>query len=327
MADTAWIGDTHTKIGRLGSVSQPLHRAAAHDRGVSHAVQRATHRAGVLRAGDRQQGRARRPAHGRRGRDGADDLRELAARRAGRRASVSPDRRVPAIARRIRARARPANRRKRGRRGRRARVQGEAQARVEAATDEDAPRASRLAIVVAPAFAQYPDHPDQGRRALPGRRRHRRVRAPRERAPRQGARPAGGDREPRRRRRQHRHGVRREGAGRRLHDAVQLECRDGQSRDVLEAALRARARAAAGRRAVRVLQPRRRQRGEGAGEDARRVRRAAEKPIPASTTSRPTARASASSCSSWRRAPTSRSSRIAALRMRSPGSCAATPTS
>ena len=48
MADTAWIGDTHTKIGRLGSLPQPLHRAAAHDRRVSHAVQRPADRAGML---------------------------------------------------------------------------------------------------------------------------------------------------------------------------------------------------------------------------------------------------------------------------------------
>ena len=42
-----------------GLVPQPVRRAAAHDRRVSHAVQRTPHRAGVLRAGDREQGRAR----------------------------------------------------------------------------------------------------------------------------------------------------------------------------------------------------------------------------------------------------------------------------
>ena len=51
MAEDAWIGDTHTKVGRLGLGAQPLRSAAAHDRRLPHAVQRTADRAGMPAAG------------------------------------------------------------------------------------------------------------------------------------------------------------------------------------------------------------------------------------------------------------------------------------
>ena len=88
MAEDAWIGDTHTKVGRLGSAHNLYAMLAAHDRRLPHAVQWAADRAGVPAAGDRQQGRAARSADPCRRAVRRDDLRRLAARGAGRR-SVS----------------------------------------------------------------------------------------------------------------------------------------------------------------------------------------------------------------------------------------------
>jgi enoyl-CoA hydratase/carnithine racemase len=83
MAETR-LDRRHPHQGRTAGLgAQSLHGAAAHDRGLSHLVQRPAHRRGMLPPGDRQQGGAAREADSHVRGDGRDDLRQLAARRAG----------------------------------------------------------------------------------------------------------------------------------------------------------------------------------------------------------------------------------------------------
>ena len=133
MADTAWIGDTHTRIGRLGSCHNlytALPRTTAAYLTLCNG--RLTAQECLAQAIVNKVVPAR-SVDGRGRRDGADGVRELAARGAGRRAPVSPHRRVSRAARRVRQAARPGDRRERGRRRGRARMEGRPQARVEAA--------------------------------------------------------------------------------------------------------------------------------------------------------------------------------------------------
>ena len=90
----------HAHQGRAAGLgAQSLHGAAAHDRRLSHLVQRSAHRRRVLSPGDRQQGGAAREVDGHVRGDGRDDLRQLAVRRAGRGPPLPVGGGLPALAR------------------------------------------------------------------------------------------------------------------------------------------------------------------------------------------------------------------------------------
>ena len=210
MADDAWIGDTHTKIGRLGSAHNlyaALPRTTAAYLTLCNGrltAQECLQQAIVNKVvpSDQLMAAAEQMA------EMICESSPLAVQAAVRLYRLTAA--FPAAARRVRAPARPGDRGERGRRRRRARVQGEAQAGVEAALRIAALsgiRSERIGNALPRrALERLASRPDSPRR-IPRprrsraschsrRRRHRRVRAPRERASRQGARTAGRHREP-----------------------------------------------------------------------------------------------------------------------------------
>jgi enoyl-CoA hydratase/carnithine racemase len=130
MSEEAWIGDTHTKIGRVGSphnLYEALPRTAAAYLTLCN---------GRLTAQEcLQQGIVNRVVPADQLMSTADGVRRFAARVASCRSAISFERRVPSRARRLRQATGHGNRRERRWSRRRTCVQGEAQAGLEDALD------------------------------------------------------------------------------------------------------------------------------------------------------------------------------------------------